>query len=67
MIATQLRLIPRARKPVRRDCHSIYLRACPRCNGDVCRREDQYGVWWSCIQCAHVVRYGETHDMAVTA
>ena len=30
---------------------SIYLKMCPRCNGDIGIRSDQYGRYAYCLQC----------------
>ena len=33
----------------------VWSKACPRCNGDLVRVDDQYDPYLSCIQCGHVV------------
>jgi hypothetical protein len=30
------------------------LGACPKCNGDIYRRDDQYGTYVSCLQCGAI-------------
>ena len=34
---------------------TVYLRACPRCCGDMLALEDLYGPYRSCLQCGHIV------------
>lgn len=33
----------------------IKFKACPRCGGDLSLEQDQYGVYWVCCQCAHLL------------
>ena len=34
---------------------TVYLRACPRCCGDMIALEDTFGPYRSCLQCGHIV------------
>ncbi len=36
-----------------RSRRSIYLKMCPRCNGDIGVRSDQYGKYVYCLQCGY--------------
>ena len=31
----------------------FWLKACPRCHGDLYREKDVFGSYVSCLQCAH--------------
>lgn len=31
----------------------LFLKACPRCRGDVLVRNDMYGWYLDCLQCSH--------------
>jgi hypothetical protein len=33
----------------------IVLNACPRCTGDLHGRDDEYGPYYTCLQCGHSV------------
>ena len=33
----------------------LYLKACPRCRGDVKFADDQYGKYLECLQCGFIV------------
>ncbi len=33
----------------------LYLKACPRCKGDVSANRDMYGEYRECLQCGHMV------------
>jgi len=33
----------------------MWLKACPRCHGDLTAEEDIYGNYVSCLQCGHVL------------
>ena len=33
----------------------LYLKACPRCKGDVSVNRDMYGEYRECLQCGHMV------------
>ena len=30
----------------------LKLKSCSKCHGDLWLRTDQYGLYWSCLQCA---------------
>ena len=32
---------------------TLYLKACPRCHGDIALDDDQYGRYMECLQCGH--------------
>jgi DNA-directed RNA polymerase subunit M/transcription elongation factor TFIIS len=32
----------------------VWLKACPKCHGDLKPGEDQYGPFWSCFQCGYL-------------
>lgn len=34
----------------------LYLKACPRCKGDVQLGEDYYGRYMECLQCSFTLR-----------
>lgn len=34
---------------------AIYLKTCPRCNGDMNSNRDIYGEYRLCIQCGHMI------------
>ena len=31
----------------------FWLKACPRCHGDLYREEDIFGIYLACLQCGH--------------
>ncbi len=31
----------------------VWLKCCPRCNGDLCENEDLYGRYTVCVQCGY--------------
>ena len=33
----------------------LYLKACPRCRGDVKFADDQYGKYLECLQCGYTI------------
>ncbi|HEX5415785.1 MAG TPA: hypothetical protein VFZ25_08955 [Chloroflexota bacterium] len=33
----------------------VYLKACPRCRGDIFTETDRREVYYSCLQCGHVL------------
>ena len=33
----------------------VYLKACPRCNGDLHISQDMYGKYRECLQCGYVL------------
>lgn len=37
----------------------MWLKACPRCHGDLLRQSDIYGPYVGCLQCGHILRSGE--------
>jgi hypothetical protein len=43
-----------------------WLKACPRCRGDLHEEEDIYGVYVACIQCGYVVRGDEEPILRAT-
>ncbi len=40
-----------------------WLKACPRCQGDLHAEKDFYGVYVACIQCGHVLRGEEERQL----
>ncbi len=34
----------------------FWLKACPRCRGDLFRQVDLYGLYIACLQCGYVLR-----------
>ena len=34
--------------------HMLFLKGCPKCGGDVARREDNYGAYVTCLQCGYI-------------
>ena len=32
----------------------IKFKGCPKCGGDLCSREDQYGKFLNCLQCGYL-------------
>ena len=32
----------------------VYLRRCPKCNGDLAKERDRYGEYVQCLQCGFV-------------
>ena len=41
-----------------RQSRSIFLKQCPRCNGDVGIGSDQYGSYVHCLQCGYMKDVG---------
>ena len=37
----------------------MWLKACPRCNGDLYRKDDMYGSYTACLQCSRYVPEAE--------
>lgn len=35
---------------------TLYLKACPRCRGDIQLDDDQYGRYMECLQCGFLIR-----------
>ncbi|MFP6678993.1 MAG: hypothetical protein VB824_02400 [Dehalococcoidia bacterium] len=35
---------------------TLYLKACPRCEGDIALDDDQYGRYMECLQCGYTIR-----------
>jgi DNA-directed RNA polymerase subunit RPC12/RpoP len=35
---------------------TLYLKACPRCHGDIALDDDQFGRYMECLQCGFLVR-----------
>lgn len=33
----------------------LWLKACPRCEGDLVLEEDMFGSFVSCLQCGHIL------------
>jgi hypothetical protein len=33
----------------------VWSKACPRCEGDLVRMDDDYEPYFSCLQCGHAV------------
>jgi len=44
-----------------------WLKACPRCRGDLHEEGDIYGVYVACIQCGYVLRDDEESILRATA
>jgi hypothetical protein len=42
----------------------LYLKACPRCHGDVELGSDMYGRFLACLQCGYVI---DTREEALAA
>jgi DNA-directed RNA polymerase subunit M/transcription elongation factor TFIIS len=42
-----------------------WLRACPRCQGDLHAEEDQYGAYVACIQCGYIPTSEEERQLCV--
>ena len=36
----------------------MYLKQCPRCGGDLAVKGDQYGDYFSCLQCGYAADIG---------
>jgi DNA-directed RNA polymerase subunit M/transcription elongation factor TFIIS len=32
----------------------MWAKGCPKCGGDLCLREDQYGKFLNCLQCGYL-------------
>ena len=45
------------------ESRSIYLKLCPRCNGDVGIGSDQFGKYAYCLQCGFMTDLGRTKSM----
>ena len=43
-----------------------WLKACPRCYGDLHEERDFYGVYLACIQCGYVLASEEEQRLRVT-
>ncbi len=43
------------KKPTKELRQLVYLKACPRCNGDLHISEDMYGKYRGCLQCGYVL------------
>ena len=37
----------------------LWLKACPRCKGDLYRKDDMYGSYIACLQCSRYVPEAE--------
>lgn len=37
----------------------LWLKTCPRCNGDLNEDRDMYGPYVACLQCAHTLTEAE--------
>ena len=37
----------------------FYLKACPKCNGDLFKDSDVYGLYIACMQCGHYLTNAE--------
>lgn len=37
----------------------LWLKGCPRCNGDLCEEKDMYGPYIDCLQCGHYLSEAE--------
>ncbi|MCH7594089.1 MAG: hypothetical protein IIB27_06235 [Chloroflexi bacterium] len=35
---------------------TLYLKACPRCSGDIQLNTDQFGRYMECLQCGFLIR-----------
>lgn len=44
----------------------FWLKACPRCRGDLREETDIYGVSISCIQCGYVASVDEEQQLRLT-
>ncbi len=40
-------------------CAVLWLRCCPRCNGDLCGSGDMYGQYVICAQCGYYLSEAE--------
>ncbi len=43
-----------------------WLKACPRCGGDLHEEQDHYGVYVACIQCGYVLTPEEEQRLQAT-
>ena len=41
---------------------SIFLKRCPRCNGDISATSDQYGDYIHCLQCGYMADIKNTRS-----
>ena len=41
---------------------SIFLKQCPRCNGDISTSSDQYGSYIHCLQCGYMADLKDTRS-----
>ena len=41
----------------------LFLKACPRCRGDVHVNRDVYGTYRECLQCGHIVDIDGPDDL----
>ena len=45
----------------------VWLKACPRCKGDLFLDDDHYGKFKSCVQCGYIRDLGEgPHEVATS-
>ena len=45
----------------------LYLKACPRCQGDLHGNRDMYGLYKECLQCGYMVDLKEPNRLLTTA
>ncbi len=43
----------------------LWLKACPRCCGDLLWQSDIYGPYMGCLQCGHVLRPEEADRVQI--
>ena len=41
----------------------MWLKCCPKCNGDLYEEKDVYGPYIACIQCGHYLTVSEEVDV----
>jgi hypothetical protein len=46
------------------DDEMLYMKACPRCHGDVELGSDMYGAYLACLQCGYII---DSREEALTA
>ena len=39
---------------------TLYLKACPRCSGDISTNRDRYGGYRECLQCGYMIDLEES-------
>ena len=44
----------------------LYLKACPRCQGDLHTNRDIYGSYRECLQCGYMVDEEKTNSLLAT-